>query len=93
MKEEIISIVGDKLKKLNVWIDDVYVDSEGSTKFLHIVLDAAEIIPINTVVMATRIINPLLDEVDIMEDASFSIIAVSVSSTRPSESGFRTSSE
>ena len=69
MKEQIISIVGDKLKKLNVWIDDVYVDTEGTTKFLHIVLDADEIIPINTVVMATRIINPLLDEVDIMEDA------------------------
>lgn len=69
MKEEIISIVGDKLKKLNVWIDDVYVDVEGTTKFLHIVLDADEIIPINTVVMATRIINPLLDEVDIMDDA------------------------
>lgn len=69
MKEKIISIVGDKLKKLNVWIDDVYIDNEGTIKFLHIVLDADEIIPINTVVMATRIINPLLDEVDIMDDA------------------------
>lgn len=69
MKEEIISIVGDKLKKLNVWIDEVYVDSEGNNKFLHIVLDSEEIIPINTVVMATRIINPLLDEIDLIDGA------------------------
>jgi len=69
LKEEIISIVGDKLKKLNVWIDEVYVDSEGNNKFLHIVLDSEEIIPINTVVMATRIINPLLDEIDLIDGA------------------------
>ena len=62
MKEKIIELVGDSLNKLNVWIDDVYLDEEGSNKFLHIVLDAEEIIPINTVVMATRIINPILDD-------------------------------
>ena len=50
MKEKIIELVGDSLNKLNVWIDDVYLDEEGSNKFLHIVLDAEEIIPINTVV-------------------------------------------
>ena len=69
MKEKIIELVGDSLNKLNVWIDDVYLDEEGSNKFLHIVLDAEEIIPINTVVMATRIINPILDELDIIEES------------------------
>lgn len=69
MKEEIISIVGDKLDKLNVWIDDVYEEQEGSTKFLRIVLDSEKITPINTVVMATRIINPLLDKLDIIDGA------------------------
>ena len=66
MKEKIIELVGDSLNKLNVWIDDVYLDEEGSNKFLHIVLDAEEIIPINTVVMATRIINPILDDANII---------------------------
>lgn len=69
MKEKIIELVGNKLEKLNIWIDDVYCDTEGSIKYLHIVLDSEEIIPINTVVMATRIINPLLDTIDIMEDS------------------------
>ena len=69
MKEKIIELVGDSLNKLNVWIDDVYLDEEGSNKFLHIVLDAEEIIPINTVVMATRIINPILDDANIIDEA------------------------
>ena len=67
MKEKIIELVGDSLNKLNVWIDDVYLDEEGSNKFLHIVLDAEEIISINTVVMATRIINPILDDANILD--------------------------
>ena len=69
MKEKIIQLVGNKLEKLNIWIDDVYSDKEGTITYLHIVLDADYIIPINTVVMATRIINPLLDETDIMEES------------------------
>lgn len=67
MKDKIKELVGDKLNKLDVWIDDVYQDKEDNTDVLHIVLDANYIIPINTVVMATRIINPLLDKVDIMD--------------------------
>ena len=67
MKEQIIEVVGDKLEKLNVWIDDVYTDKEGTETFVHIVLDSEEIIPLNVVVMATRIINPLIDKIDIMD--------------------------
>ena len=67
MKEQIIEVVGDKLEKLNVWIDDVYTDKEGNETFVHIVLDSEEIIPLNVVVMATRIINPLIDKIDIMD--------------------------
>lgn len=67
MKEKIIEVVGDSLKKLNVWIDDVYTDKEGTETFVHIVLDSEEIIPLNVVVMATRIINPLIDKIDIMD--------------------------
>ncbi len=69
MKEKIIKLIGDKLEKLGVWIDDVYEDKEGNNKFVHIVLDADEIIPINVVVQATRIINPILDNANIIDEA------------------------
>ena len=57
--------VGDKLDKLEVWIDSVTVEKEEGNTFLRIALDADFIIPLNTVVMATRIINPLLDKLNI----------------------------
>ena len=69
MKEKIIKLIGDKLEKLGVWIDDVYEDKEVNNKFVHIVLDADEIIPINVVVQATRIINPILDNANIIDEA------------------------
>ena len=69
MKEKIIKLIGDKLEKLGVWIDDVYEDKEENNKFVHIVLDADEIIPINVVVQATRIINPILDNANIIDEA------------------------
>lgn len=68
MKEKVIELVGDKLNKLNIWIDDVYIDKEDNVNYLRIALDADFIIPLNTVVMATRIINPIIDKTDIIDD-------------------------
>lgn len=68
MEEKIKELVGNKLEKLEVWIDSVIVEKEEENTFLRIALDANFIIPLNTVVMATRIINPLLDKMDIEFD-------------------------
>lgn len=65
MEEKIKELVGNKLEKLNVWIDSVKLEKEEDNTFLRIALDADFIIPLNTVVMATRIISPLLDKADI----------------------------
>ena len=65
MSELIKESVGNKLEKLGVWIDNVTVEKEEGNTFLRIALDADFIIPLNTVVMATRIINPLLDKLNI----------------------------
>ncbi|MDD6878968.1 MAG: hypothetical protein PUD59_01905 [bacterium] len=67
MKEKVLNLVGSRLNKLDLWIDDVYVDKENENTYVHIVLDSKKIIPLNKVVMATRIINPLLDDVDLVE--------------------------
>lgn len=68
MEEKIKELVGDKLNNLKVWIDSVVVEKEEGNTFLRIALDADFIIPLNTVVMATRIINPVLDKMDIELD-------------------------
>ena len=65
MEDRIKKMVGDKLDNLKVWIDSVVVEKEDGNTFLRIALDADFIIPLNIVVMATRIINPILDKMDI----------------------------
>ncbi len=69
MKEKVIEAVGNKLDQLNVVIDDVYVVNENNEKTLTIVLDRDEIISLNTVVMATRILNPIIDKLNLIEES------------------------
>lgn len=69
MKEKIIEAVGNRLDKLEVWIDDVRLTREGTEETLEIVLDSKDMIDLQKVVMATRIINPILDKIDLIDHA------------------------
>ena len=69
MKEKIIEAVGDKLDDLNVFIDDITYGKVDNENTLTIILDSSEIIPLNKVVMATRIINPILDKLDLIKES------------------------
>ncbi len=69
MKEKIIEAVDHKLDNLNVFIDDVTYGKVEGENTLTIVLDSKEIIPLNIVVMATRILNPILDQLDLIEES------------------------
>lgn len=69
MKEKIIEAVGDKFKNLNVFIDDVTYGKVDNENTLTVVLDSKEMIDINKVVMATRILNPILDKLDLINES------------------------
>ena len=69
MKEKIIEAVGDKLDNLGLVIDSVEYGKVDGENTLTIVLDREEIININEVVMATRIINPILDKLDLIKES------------------------
>ena len=69
MKEKIVEKLGTKLDSLNVFIDDVYIQEEPEGKTLTIVLDSSNIIDLKTVVNATRIINPVIDELDLIQES------------------------
>ena len=76
MKEKIIEAIGDKLDKLGVLIDDITYGKVDGENTLTIVLDREEIITLNEVVMATRIINPILDKLDpIKEEYTLDVYA------------------
>lgn len=68
MKERVISLIGNKLDDLNVYIYDVVYEKEGKNNYLRVVLDSEEIIDIDKVVEATKIIDPLLEKENIIQE-------------------------
>ena len=70
MKEKLISMVGIKLDELNVFIDDVKIIDSNNEKVLEVVLDRDEdFIDLKTIVKATRILNPIVDEMKLDIDS------------------------
>lgn len=62
MKEKIEELVGERLTKLNVFISDSFTSTEEGKKILNIVLDSDEIIDLNRVTDASRMINKIIDK-------------------------------
>lgn len=70
MKEKIANLVDEAIKDLNVFVDDAYLDSEEGKKIFNIVLDSNEVIDLNRITEASRIINKIMDEnSSLLEDA------------------------
>lgn len=68
MKEKVIELIGNSLEELNVYVYDVVYEKEGKSNYLRVVLDSEEMIDMERVVAATKIINPLLDELEVEDD-------------------------
>ena len=74
MKTKISKLVNDSIKELIVFVDDAFTSEEEGQKILNIVLDSEEVIDLNKVTEASRIINKiidqheeLLDDVDVLD--------------------------
>ncbi len=68
MKEQIANLVNDSIKELNVFVDDAYTSTEEGKKIFNIVLDSEEVIDLNRVTEASRIINKIMDNSDLLGD-------------------------
>lgn len=62
MREEVASLVNDKIKELNVFADDAFIGEEEGKQIFNIVLDSTEVIDLNKITAASRIINKIMDE-------------------------------
>ena len=70
MKEDIVGLVGNKLDELKVYIFDVREEKEGKDNYLRVVIDSYDkddIINIDRVVEATKIIDPILEKADLIK--------------------------
>lgn len=69
MEDSIYNLLEKDLAKENIRIDSIKLEKEDNNLFLRIVIDSDEIIDIDKCVEATNIINPLLDEADLIKEA------------------------
>lgn len=70
MKKEIASLLDESIKDLNLFVDDAFISEEEGQKVFNIVLDSSEVIDLNRITEASRIINSIMDKnVSVLEDA------------------------
>ncbi|MBO5120130.1 MAG: hypothetical protein J6C28_00405 [Bacilli bacterium] len=70
MKEQVAELVNESIKELGVFVDDAYIANEEGKKIFNIVLDSEEIIDLNKITDASRIINKIMDKnAKLLDDA------------------------
>ena len=65
LREAITPILNSK----EIIVDSILYEKEGTYYFLRIVLDKLGGIDLDTIVMATNLINPIVDQLDLFEES------------------------
>lgn len=68
IETKVKELIGEVLEKNNYILDNVEYVKEGSSMFLRIIIDKNGIVDIDDCVNVTNLINPILDEADLIED-------------------------
>ncbi len=68
MEEKVKALVDGSIKDLGLFVSGVYYSSEEGVKTLNIELDSEEIIDVNKITEATKIINPIMDDNNLCND-------------------------
>ena len=73
MKEKIINLVRDEISQFYVFVDDVYVSTEEGKDILNIVLDSPNTIDLKLITEASRVINKLIDDNQVLDDNIYEV--------------------
>ena len=73
MKEKIINLVRDEISQFHVFVDDVYVSTEEGKDILNIVLDSPNTIDLKLITEASRVINKLIDDNQVLDDNIYEV--------------------
>ena len=69
IEEKVRKLIEGPVGELGVTIDSVVLEKESGALFLRIVIDREEVIDVDTCVEVTNVINPLLDEANLIEES------------------------
>ena len=68
MESKVKSLIEVKIKDLGLFVSSVYYSTLEGVKSLNIELDSDEVIDVNKITEATKIINPIMDENNLCDD-------------------------
>lgn len=68
ISEQVRDLIYESMKKMDISVTSVEWVVENKNKFLKIELDRVNGLDLDTVVEATNIINPILDEADLIKE-------------------------
>ena len=66
--EKVRSLIEKPIKEAGYKLDEVKYEREGSTKFLRVIIDKEGFITVDDCVVVCRLINPILDENDPIDE-------------------------
>lgn len=69
IENQVRKVLEKDVEALGVTIDSITLEKEDNNLFLRIVIDRDEIIDIDKCVEVTNVINPLLDEADLIKES------------------------
>lgn len=67
MKDVVASLVDSKIKDLDMYVCDAFISKVEGKDVFNIVLDSDTVIDLNRITEASRIINNIMDDTDIIE--------------------------
>ena len=67
--EEIKRSITKPMNDMDIIVDSIVYVTEGKYNFLRIDLDKVNGIDLDTIVAATEVINPIIDELDLIDDS------------------------
>lgn len=66
--EKVRGLIEEPIKEAGYILDEVLYEKEGSTKFLRVIIDKEGFITVDDCVVVCRLINPILDENDPIDE-------------------------
>ena len=69
MEDKVKELLAGCLDSLNLVVDSVVLEEENKQLFLRIGLDSEDIIDLDKVVLATKIIDPIIEKADLIDDS------------------------
>ena len=69
IEKRVRELIEDSIKDMNIILDNVIYEKEGSNYFLRIIIDREEPLDVDTCVEVTRVIDPIIDSCDLLTDS------------------------